>query len=111
MIHEQHFANERRDKQSFIKAAMTGGIVGLVIISVFVFTAETKQEWGTLWQIKPLVITPLVAALGGGAFYATLSFFSANRWPKALGMTIGVLAFMVALWLGVVLGLNGTLWD
>lgn len=111
MTHEQHFTNERRDKQSLTRAVMTGGIVGLAIISVFVFTAETKQEWGTLWRIKPLVITPLVTALGGGAFYTTLSFFSANRWSKTLGMTIGVLAFTVALWLGVVLGLNGTLWD
>jgi hypothetical protein len=62
-------------------------------------------------MIRPLIITPLVAACGGACNYLVSHFLGyQGGWKRALAILIGVVGFVIALWMGIVLGLAGTLW-
>lgn len=90
---------------------LIGGAVGLMVISFFVFGVdEPKPEWGKLWIIRPLLITPMAGAMGG-AFYYFMDYLSYKGLNKTVAVVLSLIVFMVALWLGVVLGLAGTMWN
>lgn len=99
------------NKRSMIKAMLIGGSIGLLIILFFITGAQTQPHWPELWKIRPLIITPLAAVLGGGLAYV------ATTWLKRLGVNniiaiiLSFIGFIIALWMGIVLGLDGTLWD
>jgi hypothetical protein len=90
---------------------LSGSLIGLLVISAFIFPASAKPEWGKFWFVKPLVLTPLVTAIGSLSFYLAWSFWSGSKSKNAFLLLASTAAFLVALWLGIVLGLNGTLWD
>ena len=90
---------------------LVGAGIALLVISFFVFGVDQPHpEWGKLWRIKPLIITPLAGALGG-AFYAFMEYQSSRGLNRAVAIILSLLVYLVALWLGIVLGLNGTMWD
>ncbi|RZJ97396.1 MAG: potassium transporter KefB [Flavobacterium sp.] len=91
---------------------LIGTAIGLIAISIFVFGApHYNPDWGKYWRIKPLIITPLAGAFGG-AFFHTLNILVENpAWRKAFAIIAGGIGFLIVLWVGIVLGLNGTMWD
>ena len=111
MSQSNRISSQPRHPGSFVKPVLIGGIIGLALISIFVFGVDTPNpEWGKLWRIKPLLITPIAAAAGGLFFYF-MQMMSAQGMNKTLAVIVGLFGFIVALWMGVVLGLNGTMWD
>lgn len=95
-----------------MKRMLIGGVIGLVLISLFLISADDADPtWNRLWFIKPLIITPIAAAMGGGFHFYVDKIFSSNNWSSVLAFTLGTLGFVVALWLGTVLGLDGTYWN
>lgn len=98
--------------KSVILRMLIGAAIGLAIISLFIFTIEDPNpEWGKYWRIKPIIITPLVAAFGFLSFYLKVYINPKSDAGKIVVFFMSVIAFIVALWLGTVLGLNGTLWN
>ena len=97
---------------SLTKRMLLGFGIGLITISFFVFGIDqTKPEWGKLWMIKPLIITPLFGAMAG-AFYNFMDNLSKNSaFNRPLAIVLGLIVYVVVLWLGTVLGLAGTMWD
>jgi hypothetical protein len=96
---------------SLKKFALAGWLVGLAVISIFVFTVDNPNPaWGKLWQVKPLLITPLASASGAVFFYRVYNL-KLEGFKKALAISAGLIGFLISLWLGIVLGLNGTLWN
>ena len=94
------------------KRTLIGATIGLTLMSLFLATADgADPSWHRFWFIKPLIITPIVAAMGGPFQFYIKCLFAANGWNKALAFVIGMLGFVVALWLGTILGLDGTYWD
>lgn len=94
------------------KCMLTGAAIGLLLISIFVFGVdEPKPEWGKLWRLRPLVITPLSGLLGGLCFYFMIYMSTTGAINKTLAYIIGVVVFIISLWLGVVMGLDSTMWD
>ena len=98
-------------KDILIKVLLGWGI-GLVVISLFVFGVDDPDpQWPPNWRVRPLILTPLATAFG------MLAFFLKNLVrPKGSGMNIliflvSVLGFVFSLWIGIVLGLDGTMWD
>lgn len=92
--------------------ALPAALIGLIIIAIFVFpVTEPKPEWGTFWQIKPLLLTPLITAFGGVVYYFVKEWFLKKGWSSLLAIVLGAALFFLSLWLGIILGLNGTLWD
>jgi hypothetical protein len=97
---------------SVVKPVIIGGLIGLILISVFVFGVDNpKPEWGKLWQVRPLIITPLAGAMGGLFFYFMNYMSSRGSINKVFAVIISFVVFTIGLWLGVVLGLDGTMWD
>ena len=100
------------DPTSLRKRMLLGAVIGLLLISLFLFSAgEPKVEWGKLWMIRPLIIVPLAGAMGGLCNYFIVHFRHQVGINKIIAVFVSVIVFIVGLWLGVVLGLDGTWWD
>jgi hypothetical protein len=97
---------------TILKRMILGAGIGLFLISFFVFGVdEPHPDWPKNWMLKPLIITPMIAALGA-AFSTTLDpLRQQGGWKTFAAVGLSLLVFLVALWMGVVLGLNGTMWD
>ncbi len=98
---------------SMVKRMLVGGGIALAAILVFVLgTPHPNPEWGKYWMIKPLIITPSAGAAGGVLFYFINNVVGyPDRWVKFLGLVLSCIFFIIALWMGLVLGLNGTMWN
>lgn len=94
------------------KRVAIGAAAGLVVISFFVFGVDNPNpEWGKYWRIRPLVITPIAGA-GAGLFYHLMGYMrNQSGWASVAGWILSILGCFVALWLGTVLGLDGTMWN
>ena len=98
-------------KSSVIKAMLLGAGIGLIIILLFITGAQTQPHWPDHWKVRPLIITPLAAALGGGLAYITTSILKRKGMHTIIAVFISLIGFLIALWMGIVVGLDGTLWD
>jgi hypothetical protein len=91
---------------------LLGATIGLMIISLFVFPFDQPDPaWGKFWMIRPLIITPLAGAMGGLCNYFIMNYRFLVGIGKPVAVILSVIVFLVGLWMGVVLGLDGTLWD
>jgi hypothetical protein len=96
---------------SLAKPILIGAAIGLVAISFFVFGVDNPNpEWGKLWMIRPLIITPMAGAMGG-AFYYFMDYQSSRGFNRKIAVILSLVVFIIGLWLGVVLGLAGTMWN
>lgn len=96
---------------SYLKPMLAGAGIAFLLISFFVFGVDAPHpEWGKFWQIRPLIVTPLAGAMGG-AFYAFMSYQISLGFNRTLGVLLSIVAFIIVLWLGTVLGLANTMWD
>ncbi|MCX2451522.1 hypothetical protein OQX61_09620 [Pedobacter sp. PLR] len=94
------------------KRMLQGAGIALILIVFFLFqTGEPNPEWGKLWMIKPLIIVPLAGACGGIAYYVMDHIRYHNGWRKVMANILSLIVYIIALWLGTVLGLNGTYWN
>ena len=97
---------------SLAKRILVGTGIGLVAISYFLISSGGGDPaWGRFWMIQPLIITPFAGAMGGLCNYIIFKYreqFGVNR---VFATILSVLVFIVGLWMGIVLGLNGTMWD
>lgn len=109
---QRNNVQEQSNKLSASKPALIGAVIGLMLISLFVFGVDNpKPEWGKLWMIKPLIVTPLAGAMGGLFFYFINYISMRGGMNKTVAVIFSLVVFIVGLWLGVVLGLNGTMWN
>lgn len=94
------------------KRMLVGATVGLVIISIFLYGVENaKPEWGKLWMLRPLIVVPLAGAMGG-LFYHMMDIIRVRGgWNTIAANLISFVVYIIALWMGSILGLAGTLWD
>lgn len=94
------------------KRMLQGGGIALILITIFLFGAgEPNPGWPRLWMIKPLFIVPVTGALGGVFYYFMDHLRYQGGWIKILAVILSLVGYVVALWLGTVLGLHGTMWD
>lgn len=100
------------EPKSLIKRMLLGALIGLALISFFVFGVdEPNPIWGKYWIIRPLIITPLAGAFGILSFYAKHFIKMQSKIMNDLIVVLSFFAFLIALWMGTVLGLDGTLWN
>ena len=94
------------------KRMLQGAAIAFALISIFLLGVdEPKPEWPKLWMAKPLIIVPIAGAMGGAFYYLMDHLRYQGGWKKALAYIISLIGYIVILWVGTVLGLNGTLWD
>ena len=98
--------------KSLFRHLLSGWAIGLLITTLMIFSAdEFKPEWGEWWMLKPLIITPLAAAAGMLAFYLRNYFSPTSGLGKITVFAISMVLFLAVLWMGIVLGFDGTLWN
>jgi hypothetical protein len=109
---KNQLSNLQITSASVIRAGVIGALIGLTFIALFVFPIDNpRPEWGEYWRVRPLLLTPFVAALGAISGYLVLKAGSHYGVNRSVSFIIGLLGFIISLWLGIVLGLAGTLWN
>jgi hypothetical protein len=112
MTQRNELQNQPIHAASAGKRMLQGAGIALILIIVFLLSAgEPDPSWPKLWMIKPLIIVPLAGALGGVFYYNMDPLRSQGGWRTALAYILSLVVYIVVLWLGTVLGLNGTMWD
>ncbi len=112
MTQKSNLTDSSGNRISAGKPMLIGAAIGLILISLFVFGVDNPNpEWGKLWRIRPLIITSLAGAMGGLFFYFMNYLSLRGSLNKILAIVLGVIVFIIGLWLGVVLGLDGTMWN
>lgn len=96
---------------SLAKRMLQGAAIGLAVITTFLIGVKYPHpEWGSFWMARPLFVTPLAGAAGAVFFYLTDGIRAQGGWRKAATIFISGIVFIIAIWMGIVLGLAGTLW-
>ncbi|MBS7562861.1 hypothetical protein KHS38_00460 [Mucilaginibacter sp. Bleaf8] len=94
------------------KQTLVGATVALTLMAFFIAGVKHPDPtWGKLWMIRPLVFAMLAGAAGGTLGYFMNILRKQKGWNKALTFTACLVAYVIAIWMGSVLGLDGTLWN
>ena len=111
-MNQNNLTTEQSQMASFSNSVLLGAGIGLILISFFLFGAgDPNPEWGRMWMIKPLCMVPIAGAMGG-AFYYFMDYLSTRRGlNRTIAVLLSLFVYFIALWMGTVLGLNGTMWD
>ena len=90
---------------------LVGAVIGLSLILIYLYPIEPNPEWGKFWVVRPLILLPFAGAMGGLCNYILVRFHDLIGVNKTVAISVSVVVFIIGLWLGFVLGLDGTLWD
>lgn len=102
----------RHDQLTLLIHMLTGAVIALIIIIFFLYdTPEPDPGWPKLWFIRPLIIVPLAGSLGGAFYFFTGLMRSRGGWRKILAGALSLAVYLISLWAGTILSLNGTWWD
>lgn len=111
-MHHQNELQQPLHAASWGKRALQGAGIAFVLIALLLLAAgEPNPAWPKFWMIRPLLIVPAAGAVGGLFFYFMDGLRYQGGWKKILAHIISLLVYLVGLWLGTVLGLDGTMWD
>jgi hypothetical protein len=111
MTQQNQIQTQPINQSVLVKSMLIGAGIAFAAILFFIVGAETQAAWGEYWRIRPLIITPLAGATGGAVFYFLNYLSTKQGWSKALAIILGIVIYIVGLWMGIVLGLDGTLWN
>ena len=94
------------------KRILLGAGLAFILITAFLLSIrEPNPEWPQLWMVKPLLIVPLAGAMGGVFTLFLDPVRKQGGWKQVAVILLSGLGYLIALWLGTVLGLNGALWN
>lgn len=97
---------------SLTKRALQGAGIALVLIALFLISAgQGNPEWPKYWQVRPLLVVPLAGAVGGMIYYYFDYLRIEGGWKRFGADVMSLLIYFIGLWLGFVLGLDGTMWN
>ncbi len=107
-----HETNPER-RYSLASRVLAGAVIGLALILWMLSTVKNaRPEWGPYWMVRPLVMVPLAGALAGGCNFILFRFGVLigiqNKWVAGV---LSAIILLIGLWLGIIVGLDGTLWN
>jgi hypothetical protein len=112
MIQGNELQNRPIHPASVGKRMLQGaGMAFMLIIFFLVGVGAPDPSWPKLWMIKPLIMVPLAGALGGVFYYNMDPLRYQGGGRGTLAYILSLLVYLLVLWLGTALGLNGTTWD
>ncbi len=106
------YLNQSLHSPSLLKNTGLGAGIGLILISAFLLKADNPNpEWHRFWMIRPLVIVPFAGAMGGFFYTMMEPVRRKGGWIKTAAILVCLLVYIIGLFMGTVLGLDGTYWD
>lgn len=98
--------------KTFIKRAIQGAVIALVLITVFILGALTANANIGNWVFLPMAAVTVGGAFGG-AFYCFMGLLrNQGGWKKVFANVTSVLAYIIILYMSLILALNAIgLWD
>ena len=91
---------------------LQGAAIALILIVIFLAGVDDPDPaWGKFWMVQPLIIVPCAGAMGGVIYYFLDHMRRQGGWITVLATLLSLIGFLFCLWMGSVLGLNGTLWN
>jgi len=112
MTHTQNSTTPASEQGSLALPIMIGAAIALGIISLFLFGANNANPaWGKFWMIRPLIVSSLAGATGGAFYYFMTSLSANGQINRTVAVIVSLIVYIICLWLGIVLGLDGTMWD
>ena len=106
------YPNQPIHPASARKRMLQGAGIGLILITFFLIGGqEANPEWSKIWMIKPLLMVPAAGALGGLFYYNMDHLRTRGGWREPFALVLSLIVYIIVLWLGIALGLNGTMWD
>lgn len=92
-------------------SVLFGAGLGLILITLLLAGADAPDPaWGKLWMIKPLMIVPIMGGMGGVLYFFMKKISLRGKMNRTLVLAMSVIAYIISLWVGVVVGLDGTMW-
>ena len=111
MTTSSHSSQKTVHPVSLSRIMLMGAAIGFILMFLFIYGVQAKPEWSPYWKIRPLVVISFAGALGG-FFYYQLDFLRVRGdWNILAANFVSPIIFLFGLWMGTVLGLNGTLWN
>jgi hypothetical protein len=111
MTQRNNLTTQQFHSASLAKRMLFGACIALIPISVFLLgVGQPNPAWPKFWMVKPLLIVPLAGAMGAVFFHFMDHLRSRAGWGKIWANLLSLIVYIIVLWLGTVLGLNGTLW-
>lgn len=106
-------ANKKLSKSALLAIPMLiGATIGLALIVVYLLGVKNPNPaWGKFWMLRPLLLVPFAGAMAGVFYYLMNSLRNQGGKKKILANVLSLLVLLIGLFMGVVLGLDGTLWD
>ena len=90
---------------------LVGAGIALLMISFFVITVgKGDASWPNYWRVRPLLLTPFIGALVGLCYDVTEPLRQIKGWAGRVFLILSLLGYVAGLWIGMVLGLAGTMW-
>ena len=97
---------------SLTKRMIIGAAIGLGIALFFILpVGAADPAWGKFWWIRPLLVIPFAGAMGGLCNYFLINYRFLVRMNKVVAILLSVFVAIVGMWMGIILGLDGTMWD
>ena len=97
---------------SLSKRMIIGSCVGLFVILFFLLRVnDNHPDWGQYWMIRPLLMVPFAGAMAGLCNYFLVTYHAQFRLSKTVAVIASIVISIVGLWMGIVLGLVGTMWN
>jgi len=111
MIQKNNLFMERFNRAILFRYMLFGAGIALLLIMVFLLPVRNHDTaWGKYWMFRPLIIVPFAGAFGGLVCYF-LNNIGYEGWRKVSIVILSLIIYIIILWLGIVLGLDGTLWN
>ena len=112
MTHTQNLTTKSIFTPALRSRMLFGAGLGLITVSIFVIAAGSgNPAWGDYWRIKPLLLTPALGAIVGLCYDATQPLRKLNGWVGRVFLVLSLLGYFVGMWISLVLGLAGTMWN
>ena len=91
---------------------LIGAAIGFAVISFFLFMSDGGDPaWGKYWMIRPLVVGTFAGGMAGSCNYVILHYRSLAGINRPVAVILSLVVSIVGMWMGIVLGFDGTMWN
>ena len=91
---------------------LAGAALNLVLVSFLLWSGdEPPPHWPALWWVRPLLLLPIAGACAGFCHFLLQGLRLRRGWAAAAAYLLSVLTFLFSMWMGTIIGFDGTYWN